>query len=196
MEEQNPQLTTSSSLVYLSNLKPGHITGGSGRGARRSGRARSSKIGCQQNYSPRKERSPVRSKASKKRRFNDSPEARTSKMLCKPTEEQNQQLTTGLSAGREALFVPGCRPVERRLFFSVNPFHARHVREPVESKTRTYHGRVEALGGTAERPGGIGQDCVPTELFAQETQVPCTLQGIAETALERFSRSTNKRNPM
>ena len=27
------------------------------------------------------------------------------------------------------LFVPGCRPVYRRLFVSVNPFHARHVRE-------------------------------------------------------------------
>ena len=36
--------------------------------------------------------------ASKKRRFNVSPEARTSEILCKPTEEQNQRLTTGLSA--------------------------------------------------------------------------------------------------
>ena len=120
----------------LSNPKPGHTTGGSGRSARRSGRAGSGKIGCQQNYSPRKQKSTVPSKASKKRRFNVSPEARTSEILCKPTEEQNQRLTrglyrfiSGLSAGREALFVPGCRPVERRLFVSVNPFHARHVRE-------------------------------------------------------------------
>ena len=37
---------------------------------------------------------------------------------------------TGLSAKREALFVAGCRPVKRRLFIFVNPFHARHVREP------------------------------------------------------------------
>ena len=37
---------------------------------------------------------------------------------------------------------------------------------------------------------------MPTELFAQETKVPCTLQGIAKTSLERLSRSTNKRNPM
>ena len=77
----------------LSNPKPGHTTGGSGRSARRSGRAGSGKIGCQQNYSPRKQKSTVPSKASKKRRFNVSPEARTSEILCKPTEEQNQRLT-------------------------------------------------------------------------------------------------------
>ena len=40
-----------------------------------------------------------------------------------------KRLTTGLSPGREARFVPGCRPVERRLFVSVNPSHARHVWE-------------------------------------------------------------------
>ena len=98
------------------------------------------KIGCQRNYSPRKQKSTVPSKKTKKCRFNVSPEARTSEILFKPTEEQNHRLTrglspvyhrfiTGLSAGQEALFVPGCRPVERRLFVSVNPFHARHVRE-------------------------------------------------------------------
>ena len=37
----------------------------------------------------------------------------------------------GLSPGREARFVPGCRNVERRLFLSVNRVHARHVREHV-----------------------------------------------------------------
>ena len=83
--------------IDLSNPKPGHTTGGSGRGARRSGRAGSGKIGCQQNYSPRKQKSTVPSKASKKRRFNVSPEARTSEILCKPTEEQNDRLTSGLS---------------------------------------------------------------------------------------------------
>ena len=41
-------------------------------------------------------------------------------------------MTTGLSPGQEALFVPGCRPVERRLFVYVNPFHARYVREPAD----------------------------------------------------------------
>ena len=93
------------------------------------GGAGSGKIGCQQKYSPRKQKSTVLSKASRKHRFNVSPEARTTEILCKPTEEQNDRLTRGLSAGREALFDPGCRPVERRLFVSVNPFHARHVRE-------------------------------------------------------------------
>ena len=33
--------------VYLSNPKPGHITGGSSESARRNGRAMSSRIGCQ-----------------------------------------------------------------------------------------------------------------------------------------------------
>ena len=179
----------------LSNPKPGHTTGGSGRSARRSGWAGSGKIGCQQNGSPRKQKSTVPSKAWKKRRFNVPPEARTSEILCKPTGEQNPRLITGLSAGREALFVPGCRPVEQRLFVFVNPFHARHVRELVESKTQTYHGRV-ASGRTAGRRSGTAQDGTPTERFAQETSVPRTPQGIEDTSPERPPRSTNKRNPI
>ena len=47
-------------LTHLLNPKPGHTTGGSGRSARRSGRERSGKIGCQQNYSPKKQKSPPR----------------------------------------------------------------------------------------------------------------------------------------
>ena len=94
--------------MYLSNPKPGHTTGGSDRSARRSGRAGSAKIGCQQNYSPRKQKPTVRSKASKKRRFNVSPEARTSEILCKPTEEQNQRLTRGLSPAYHR-FISGTR---------------------------------------------------------------------------------------
>ena len=70
-----------------------------------------------------------------------------------------------------------------------------YIIQPVESKTRTYHGRVGS-GRPAGRPGGVGQDWVPTELFAQETKVPCTPQGIEKTLLERLSRSTSKRNPM
>ena len=42
--------------------------------------------------------STVSSKASKKRRFNVSPEARTKKFLCEPTEERNDLLITGSSA--------------------------------------------------------------------------------------------------
>ena len=89
---------TGISAVYLSNPKPGHTSGGSGWSARRSGQAGSGKIGCQQNYSLRKQKSTVPCKPSKKRRFNVSPQARTSETLCKPTEEQNQRLTNGLSA--------------------------------------------------------------------------------------------------
>ena len=65
----------------------------------------------------------------------------------------------------------------------------------VEPKTRTYHGLVR-FARPAERPGEVGQDGVPTKLFAQETKVQRTLQGIEETSLQRLSRSTNKRNPM
>ena len=41
----------------------------------------------------------------------------------------DMRFITGLSSRREALFVPGRRPVERRLFVFVNPFHAGHVQE-------------------------------------------------------------------
>ena len=65
----------------------------------------------------------------------------------------------------------------------------------VESKTRTYHGRVGS-GRTAGRRGGVGQGWVLTEFFAQETRAPRTLQSIEETTPERPPRSTNKRNLM
>ena len=39
------------------------------------------------------------------------------------------------------------------------------------------------------------QDWMPTELFAQETSLPFTLQSIADTS-PRLPRRTNKRNPM
>ena len=66
---------------------------------------------------------------------------------------------------------------------------------PDDSKTRTYHGRVES-GRTAGRRGGAGQDGTPTKRFAQETSVPRTLRGIENTSPERLSRRTNKGNPM
>ena len=65
--------------------------------------------------------------------------------------------------------------------------------KPVESKTRRYRGRVES-GRPAGRLGGIRQDLVPAELFAQKTSVSRTLQSIEQTSPERFSRSTNKQN--
>ena len=84
------------------------------------------------------------------------------------------------------------------------PGHALHekgsqrqigVGTPVESKTRTYHGRVGS-GRTAGRRGGARQDGTPTEQFAQETSVPRTPQGVEDTSPERPPRSTNKQNPM
>ena len=112
----------------LSNPKPGHTTGGSGRGARRSGQAGSGKIGCQRNHSPRKQKSTVLSKIhplhplhpfgigftrfhstnsttaflaplspqTKSNSLNIPLQARTKEFLCKPAEEQNPRLTTGL----------------------------------------------------------------------------------------------------
>ena len=53
--------------------------------------------------------------------------------------------------------------------------------------------RVEAPGGTAGRRRAA---LASIDLFGQKTQVPCTRQGIAETSLERLSRSTDKRNPI
>ena len=38
-------------------------------------------------------------------------------------------MTTGLSPGRQARFVPGCPLVDRRLFVSANPSHSKDVRE-------------------------------------------------------------------
>ena len=57
------------------------------------------------------------------------------------------------------------------------------------------HGRTGS-GRPAERPGAVGQDWVPTELFAQKNKVSLNLQGIDSSSLQRRSRSTNKRNPI
>ena len=96
--------------MYLSYPKAGHTTGASDRSARWSGRAGSGKIGCQHKYSPRKHKSTVPSKKSKKRCFNVSPEARTSEILCEPTEESNQRLTSSLSEVYQR-FITGTRSV-------------------------------------------------------------------------------------
>ena len=98
---------------------------------RRSNRAGSGKIGCQQNYSPTKQKSAVFSTASRKHRFNVAPDRRTSEIPCQPMEEQNQHLTTGLSQKQETRFVPGCRTMERFFFVSVKIIHARHVQQLV-----------------------------------------------------------------
>ena len=121
--------------INLSNPKPGHTTGGSGRDTRRGGGAGPGRTGRRQNSTPRRQASFVPPKASKTRLLNVSPGARTSKILCEPNAGTksafDKRFVSGLSPGREALFVPGCRPVDRRLFVFVNPFHARHVREKI-----------------------------------------------------------------
>ena len=113
------------------------ITGKSGRGARRCGGARSGRTGYQQNCSPRRQTSLAPSKMSKKRLLSVSPEVRTSETLCKPMEEQSSRLTTGsfpvysrfIRRTRSALssWLLTSGPT---IFVPVNPFHARHVREP------------------------------------------------------------------
>ena len=101
IEETSPQRlsrsTNKHNPMYLPNPKPGNTTGGSGRSARRSGQAGSGKIRCLQNFSAKKQKSIVPSKAPKTHRFNISPEGRTSETLCKPTEEQNDRLKNGPS---------------------------------------------------------------------------------------------------
>ena len=83
-------------------------------GSRRTAgwRARLGRTGCQQNCSPRRLASLVSSKASKTRRLNISPEARTSEILCKPNSGTKSpvdgRFIRGLSLGREALFAPCC----------------------------------------------------------------------------------------
>ena len=68
-------------------------------------------------------------------------------------------------------------------------FHVMHVlmivvpeKPPIDPKTRTYYGQVGSAR-PADRPGGVGQDWVPTALFAQETKVPRTFQGIEKASL-------------
>ena len=98
-----------------------------------AGRGRAGQGGRRQNNSPRRQASLVTPKASKTRLLNDPPEARTSKILCKPNAGTksaiDKRFASGLSPGREARFLFGCRPVDRCLFVSVNLCHARHVRE-------------------------------------------------------------------
>ena len=69
--------------INLSSPKPGHTTGGSGRGARRIGGVGLGRTGCQQNCLPKRLDSLVPSKASRTRGLNVFPEARISELLCK-----------------------------------------------------------------------------------------------------------------
>ena len=84
--------------------------------------------------SHRRQPSILPSRASKTTVLNVSWGARTKQSLWKPMAEYDNRLTSGLSAGRRPLLIPGCWPVYRRLFVSVNRFHARHVRGQVFKK--------------------------------------------------------------
>ena len=61
--------------------------------------------------------------------------------------------------------------------------------QPVESKTRTYHGRVGAAHGGAAGPGRAGQDGTPTDWFAQVTTDPRSPQASWTTVLNDSSEA-------
>ena len=115
----------------LSSPKPGHTTGGSGRGGARAGRLG----GAGQDRTPTHRSAqdttdPLAdqgfAQTCPERFFQKHKQRKT--VLCNPTGGQNQRLTT-------------CSLI-------------------VESKTRTYHGRVGS-GRGAERRGGVGQNSSP-----------------------------------
>ena len=115
----SPEARTSEILFKpnLSIRKPGHTRGGSGRAAH-SGAAGHGGPGRMErrNFSSRRTQSSlVSSKASRTTVLNFSSEARTSAILYKPNAGRklpvDNRFIRGLSAGREALCLPGCWPV-------------------------------------------------------------------------------------
>ena len=64
---------------------------------------------------------------------------------------------------------------------------------PVESKTRTCHGRVTSRR-TASKRGRVEQYCLPKTLFVLRTILTHALQSIEETSPKHLPRRTNKRN--
>ena len=100
--------------IDLSNPKPRQITGGSGRGdAWWGGGAGRALAGRDADGSVRR---GDFSRASNTPVLNDSSEARTKEILCKPIGEQNQRFNFGTAS---IFFVPGCWPLGRRLFVCV-----------------------------------------------------------------------------
>ena len=97
--------------LNLLNPKPEHTT---------PGQERSGKIGCQHNYLLRKLKSTFHPKASKTRRFNVSPEARTSEILCKPTEEQQSPVDPRFIRGLSAVYQRGKK---RSLFLAADQWN-------------------------------------------------------------------------
>ena len=137
--------------------------------------------------------------------LNDSSEARTSEIPCKPIEEQKPRLTSGLYVVRQLVFVPGCRPLYRRpSFVRVNHFHARHIREllwentcRIQNTVMPRAGRGWAVHGEVARRCGVGRDAVVADgRFSQYIAVPLAPRGIVDNYLERFFGSTDKGNPI
>ena len=170
---------------YLISPKPGHITGRSRRGARRGGGAGSGRTVRQQNCSSREHSFLVPSKASKTRRLNVSPGAKTRKILSKPMEEQSTRLTTGslpvyhrfISGARSALsswlLTSGptpcslCKPSSYKACPGITKTITNNtcrIQNPNIPRASRYGA---AHGGTAG-PGGDGQHRMPTMgLFAE-----------------------------
>ena len=141
--------------------------------------------------------------------WNFSPETRRSEILCKPMEERNPRLTTGLSPVHHVLITCYQKDKSRfsllptsgtMSFGSVDPFMQGMSgnTQPVESKTRTYHGRVGSGRRGARRTAGrgeAGQKRVPTIRSAPKPTVPVVLHGTINNCSERLLASTNKGNP-
>ena len=125
------------SCVNLLNPKPGHTTGGSGRGAMRCSGVGPGRAGRRQSNSPRRQASLAPSEASKKRLLKVPPEERSSEIPFKPMEEPNGRLTTG----RQSIDKQSNRGTRNGLcsrllgsgptpfFVSVNISHTKYIRE-------------------------------------------------------------------
>ena len=158
-------------IKHLSSPKPGHTTGGSGRGARRGGGAGSGRTGCQQNYSPRRQASLVPPKASKKRRFNVSPEARQAKSYVNRWRNKitgwptvHLRLIILLLTSGPAPFCL-CKPFSCFMQGMFGNFSILNIRFQSPGIPRA--GRVEAAHGGVAGQGGAGQDGMPTGRFVQ-----------------------------
>ena len=168
--------------------------------------------GCQQNGSPRRQASHVPSKASKTRRLNVSPEARTSEFLCKPMEEQkpaqDRRFIRGSSAvwqrdEKRSLFLAADQWTDA-FFVSVNPFHAKHVRKRATTKrilrntlgSKTWTSTIGTVRPTAQCWGGARCEGTSTARPTQKTPGPCDIQGILENYFERNRPNTNKGNKL
>ena len=169
----------------MSNPKPGHTTGGSGRGARRSGQAGSGKIGCQRNNTPRKQKSTVPSKKrgnvastslQKHEQANDAFFVFCKPFSCKACPGKTRKYYGRVGAGRQGSRAgqngtpTGRFAQERTVLLTLwrikdSPEARTWETLLVESKTRTYHGRFEsgrpADGGAGSGRTGCQQNCSP-----------------------------------